>query len=445
MAYRSPLFAWFALSLVLVSSCGGSDQPASWSEPVEVTSSEGRLYMGAVKVDPAGGINFALSALPPQGDAGPFRWTVYRRAPSAASWSAAVTMPDPFGCCVQWWSVDAQGLDSVVSADPNKAGLWEVRRGQGGWLAPAYAAALSPAGLSLRRGAYAGAGLDRIALYQLPDGSDWLGAVRYDPGFGWSVHELGTGPIDSLEPIGFAAGPLGTAMAVWRESVPTPRVMSRYYSPATGWSAAQAIEGTGNGMEPSSGSLAAAGHGSFFLGHLSCVDAGKSCVPMVSRYDPATGWSTLMGLRSRLSDTLRPMDGVRVFAGTGGHAIALWGELHPRAAQAQSFPVASLPIPRYYDPKSSYYTPGKGWSTPVDAPFGDKVVVDTTGRVSLSSGYTANRFEPASGWRDLPPPPQRGLADLEFGFVAEPSGAITAIWTERTSPTSLRVVSSRYP
>ena len=429
MIFRSPFLFSLTLGLALLTSCGGGSddaKPAVWTEPLQIATLPVSTQVGDVKLDPGGGLNFSASGDIPATNPDEFSrtdFTFYRRAPQTGAWSAVFTLPEPFGCCVRGWTVDERGPSSVLVDTFTQSGFHQVRRAaDGSWLAPSSVPipAHDARFVELPMAEFVGgAAVQPFAYFRSADQMRVLAAMRYAPASGWQADELAVAPSSaSLQAAGAAVGSRGEMIVTWTETWPPGNISYRIYSPGSGWGATQTVPAANAERYTH---VAAAGQGSFLLTHVSCTGGGQ-CTPMVSRYDPGTGWGAPISLRA---PTAAPpfLEARRVHVGPGGHAIAFWGE--GRIVNAGTFNETIA-----YQPWSSYYTPGVGWGAPVIAPSaGERAAIDNAGRVTAFDGRSAMRFDPASGWKSLAPPMfQAGMPTQ--GFAMDAAGVISAVWTE---------------
>ncbi|WP_020675014.1 Ig-like domain-containing protein [Geopsychrobacter electrodiphilus] len=171
-----------------------------------------------------------------------------------------------------------------------------------------------------------GSGNVTVAWRQNGTGSNTLGVAQFDAtGSSWGT------PLQLADAAGLTASDLavdasGTAMVIWRQEPATNQeIMSRLYTPGSGWASAVSVTGADLQTAPSSESvtrIAASGSGNFFAGW----NAGGSVSPsatFANLYDPLTGWGTLTVIHDQNGSAAGLP---KLSANPSGEAVMTWGQ-----------------------------------------------------------------------------------------------------------------------
>jgi hypothetical protein len=225
---------------------------------------------------------------------------------------------------------------------------------------------------------------------------------RYESGVGWNTALQLSDPQHHASYPCLAVTPAGETLAVWK----TGEIMTRRYTPASGWGVAQAIH---SDVTEQFGYL-----------HLAQNAAGQAVVAWwqndrmwFNYYDPQMGW-TGSAPYDQSPAPWTVQDSIRLVLDTAGVATAVWIDDQVHAAR---------------------YVPGAGWTADVVLASGDpdaraEVTLDRTDNVHVvwttPFGSTADicevhfsYYNPERGWSV---PEVLGVAGAVVGYAVDPLG-----------------------
>lgn len=274
------------------------------------------------------------------------------------------------------------------------------------------------------------------------DGAKVVGQNRYDAQAGWGtatgIPQSGTGGVSSPT---VAAGPQGTAFALWKEYTSmTQSLLASRYEAATGWTAAEPVqELTGSGF--GSYTVAVDASGNALAVWEQYVNYSGIYTVLARRYQAGVGWGQVEILMA--GDDPYPFN---VAFDAAGNALVVWGDIYYNGDGYRRI------VSRRYDVNSGWEPVETLIELPVDTSFiyevhmamnpdGDAVLVWMQDDVSGFKIW-ADRYRAGSGWTKAPVRIS-DVGDTQDPQVAiDPAGNAVVVW--RTVFDSWDIWSARY-
>jgi Bacterial Ig-like domain len=168
---------------------------------------------------------------------------------------------------------------------------------------------------------------------------------RFTAATGWEPAQLVVQSAADHASLNLAMRPDGSGALAWYETTSnTNAIMVSRFDPATGWTSAQRIDTATGALSPA---VMKVSDGGVVIAAWSQVMTGPGGDVFSARYTPATGWSTpvhlSVGFTLQGISTLSSLD-----VAADGRAVATWQQ------GISVFPYIA----------ASYYTPGQGWTAP---------------------------------------------------------------------------------
>jgi hypothetical protein len=270
-----------------------------------------------------------------------------------------------------------------------------------------------------------------------------VGTNRYDTTSGWgsssSIPTVGSGYVS--QPV-LAAGPQGTAFALWMESEYTSTTMSLWVSSfetGTGWTAAQPIQDIPN-IGFGSYTIAVDGSGNALAVWTQYVVYSGIYTLMARRYEAGVGWGPV--------ETLMPDDDAyppQVAFDAAGNALVVWGDISGSSRRIVS---------RRYNMSVGWEAIETLIEVPADTDSIDELhlAMNPGGNAVLvwmragNSGFDiwADLFSPGDGWTKSPVRISDGTTDSQFPAVAVNStGNAVVVW-RGDHGTKMNIGATRY-
>ena len=269
-----------------------------------------------------------------------------------------------------------------------------------------------------------------------------IGTNRYDAQTGWGaatdIPRSGSG--NAYNPT-VAAGPQGTAFALWSEYTSTTQSLwVSSYETGTGWSSSEPVQTlTNSGF--GSYTIAVDGSGNALAVWTQYVQYSGIYTVLARRYQVGVGWGQIETIIAE--DDTYPLN---VAFDAAGNALVVWGDIYNSSRRILS----------------RRYSAGSGWEpietlleVPVDTdyitevhlamnPAGDAVLVWM--RPGSFGGYDiwADWYRAGSGWEKSPTRISDGTTDSQSPAAAiDPAGNAVVIW-RGIYATKLNVGAARY-
>jgi hypothetical protein len=256
-----------------------------------------------------------------------------------------------------------------------------------------------------------------------------VGTNRYDSASSWgSVSSIPTGSTGYVSQPFVAAGPQGTAFAIWMEyqySSMADTLWVSSYETGTGWTAAQPIQDIPN-----------IGFGSYTI----AVDGSGNALAVWSQYVLYSGVYTLQSRRYETGVGWGPVETLmsddepyppRVAFDSAGNALVVWGDIYNSSRRIVS---------RSYSVSSGWGPLDTIIEVPVDTdiiyevnlamnPGGNAVLVWMRPTNAVGFDIWADRYVAGSGWTKSPVRISDGITDSQYPAVAiDPAGNAVVVW-----------------
>lgn len=250
-----------------------------------------------------------------------------------------------------------------------------------------------------------------------PAGGDWVLARRFEPGVGWlAVEVLGPAAIGADRPPCVAMDAIGRTTATWLRDSPSARpVVARTWSPGGAWTAERRLDTLDTPTRPPVVTIDGRGHGIVAWPQRLTPFSGP-LPPWGSDVDPgAAGSITVqvetLGVEAEL---------LRVITLSGGQVLLAW---------------RANPLPAFALVATSLYTPGAGWSVPLQ-PSGTVTSIPALALAAGPANASAVWWVEGDGTRErllfqrlagaaVPFNPPWSLADAAAGTRLWPHGVMT--------------------